>query len=242
MRPFLIILSLALAGPAFAHNPDTSYARVTITSREVAFKFSFDLSTLQRITRIDANGERPVSRAELEAAAPAIQQFLRAHFVLSLNQHEAELVVALPPVWPEDAGAVIPETDHGQRLLSFMFRHPLLAAAEELALTFDVFEQLGAAHTVLSVFAWNDREDEVIFTRFEPDYLYDTGYRVPVSKQIIKYFRLGVKHIFLGCDHIAFLLALLFVKRFLDLVKVITAFTVAHPLTLALAVLHFMPI
>jgi hypothetical protein len=49
---------------------------------------------------------------------------------------------------------------------------------------------------------------------------------------------LGVKHIFLGYDHIAFLLALLFVKRFLDLFKIITAFTVAHTLTLALAVLQ----
>jgi len=144
---------------------------------------------------------------------------------------------ALPPVWPEAAGAVIAETDHGQRLFSFMFRNPVLSAPGDVTLTFDIFEQLGAAHTVLGVFAWHDREDEVIFTPFEPDYLYDTGYRVPVSEQIAQYFKLGLKHIFLGYDHIAFLLALLFVKRFLDLVKVITAFTVAHTLTLALAVL-----
>jgi hypothetical protein len=47
-----------------------------------------------------------------------------------------------------------------------------------------------------------------------------------------------VKHIFLGYDHIAFLIALLFVKRFMDLLKIITAFTLAHTLTLALAVLQ----
>src|SRR5205807_9166650 len=80
--------------------------------------------------------------------------------------------------------------------------------------------------------------EEVIFTRFEPDYLYDTGYTAPMLQQVAQYFRLGVKHIFLGYDHIAFLCALLFVKRFVDLLKIITAFTIAHTLTLALAVLQ----
>jgi hypothetical protein len=114
----------------------------------------------------------------------------------------------------------------------------VLSAPEAVTLTFDVFGQLGDAHTILGVFVWEGREDEVIFTRFEPDYLYDTGYRTPLSQQIAQYFKLGVKHIFLGYDHIAFLFALLFVNRFMDLVKVITAFTLAHTLTLALAVLQ----
>jgi hypothetical protein len=235
---FLISLSLALTGHAFAHNLDTSYARVTITPQEVEFKFAYDLASLQRITQLDTNEDLQVSRAELEAATPGIEQFLRAHVFLSLNEHEAEFAEASPPVWPEGAGATIPESDYHQRLLSFTFRNPVLSAPEAVTLTFDVFGRLGEAHTILGVFLWEGREDEVIFTRFEPDYLYDTGYRTPLSQQITQYFKLGVKHIFLGYDHIAFLFALLFVKRFLDLVKVITAFTVAHTLTLALAVLQ----
>jgi hypothetical protein len=235
---FLISLLLALAGRAFAHNLDTSYARVTITPQEVEFKFAYDLASLQRITRLDPDGDLQVSRAEIVAATPAIQQFLRARVFLGLNEQEAEFAEAVPPVWPEDAGAAIPESDYHQRLLSFAFRNPVLSAPEAVTLTFDVFGQLGDAHTILGVFVWEGREDEVIFTRFEPDYLYDTGYRTPLSQQITQYFKLGVKHIFLGFDHIAFLFALLFVKRFMDLIKVITAFTVAHTLTLALAVLQ----
>src|SRR6185503_6126800 len=111
-----------------------------------------------------------------------------------------------------------------------------------VTITFDFFEQLSARHTVLGVFAVNGREDEVIFTRFEPDYLYDTGCIAPVREQIAQYFKLGVKHIFLGYDHIAFLMALLFVKRFVDLLKIITAFTAAHTLTLALAVLQIVQV
>ena len=54
----------------------------------------------------------------------------------------------------------------------------------------------------------------------------------------IGFFRLGVEHILTGYDHLLFLLALLLRGgSFLSLLKIITAFTVAHSITLALAVL-----
>jgi len=50
------------------------------------------------------------------------------------------------------------------------------------------------------------------------------------------YFRLGVEHILLGVDHLLFVLGLLLlVDRRWMLVKTITAFTVAHSITLALS-------
>src|SRR5215475_5213864 len=52
------------------------------------------------------------------------------------------------------------------------------------------------------------------------------------------FFRLGVEHILTGYDHLLFLLVLLLRGgRLLSLFKIITAFTVAHSITLALAVL-----
>ena len=52
------------------------------------------------------------------------------------------------------------------------------------------------------------------------------------------FFRLGVEHILTGYDHLLFLVALLLRGgRLLSLLKIITAFTVAHSVTLALAVL-----
>jgi hypothetical protein len=241
-KVYLSLLLLFVAQLCAAHNPDTSYCRITITPHEVGFQFTYDVATLQRITRIDTNGDHKISKAELEASRPAIDQFLRQHIYLDLNQRESEFGHTDPPSWPEDVSDAIEESEYGQRLLSFTFRNPVLSAPEDVTITFDFFEQLGGAHTVLGVFAWKGHEDEVIFTRFEPDYLYDTGYESPVSDQLAQYFKLGVKHIFLGYDHIAFLLALMFVKRFIDLIKIITAFTAAHTLTLALAVLQVVKI
>lgn len=237
---FGIVFLLRIALPSYvgAHSPDTSYCRIQIGQHEVEFKFTYDLQTLQRIVQIDANGDDKISRAEMEAAAPSIKSFLRQHIYLDLNQREAEFAEADPPSWPEDAGGAISRSEYNQRLITFTFRNPVLSAPEDVTITFDFFERLGAAHTVLGAFVWNGHEDEVIFTRFEPDYLYDTGYCAPLTDQMTQYFKLGVKHIFLGYDHIAFLIALLFVRRFVDLLKIITAFTLAHTLTLALAVLQ----
>ncbi|MGD9501237.1 MAG: HupE/UreJ family protein [Methyloceanibacter sp.] len=53
------------------------------------------------------------------------------------------------------------------------------------------------------------------------------------------YFLLGVEHILLGIDHLLFVLALLLlIRNPWMLVKVITAFTVAHSITLAVAALE----
>ena len=54
------------------------------------------------------------------------------------------------------------------------------------------------------------------------------------------YFKLGVEHILLGIDHLLFVLALMLIARNTrELIKAITAFTVAHSITLAAAALGF---
>jgi hydrogenase/urease accessory protein HupE len=62
---------------------------------------------------------------------------------------------------------------------------------------------------------------------------------VPPSPAFLDFFRLGVFHILTGYDHLLFLCGLLLACRRLGLMlAIITAFTLAHSLTLALAALH----
>jgi len=63
----------------------------------------------------------------------------------------------------------------------------------------------------------------------------------PSRLQVAKtYFVLGVEHILLGIDHLLFVLALLFlVSDWKRLIATVTAFTVAHSITLAAATLGF---
>jgi hydrogenase/urease accessory protein HupE len=54
------------------------------------------------------------------------------------------------------------------------------------------------------------------------------------------YVRLGVEHILLGIDHLLFVLALIILTRgFRSIIKTVTAFTVAHSITLSLATLGY---
>ena len=59
-------------------------------------------------------------------------------------------------------------------------------------------------------------------------------------ERALSYLQLGVQHILLGVDHLLFVLGLLLIvsKRWV-LVKTITAFTVAHSITLAIATLGY---
>jgi hypothetical protein len=82
------------------------------------------------------------------------------------------------------------------------------------------------------------------------------GRSVALGRQFLDYFRTGVWHIWTGFDHILFLCALLlpavlehrggrwqavasFREAFLEVLSIVTAFTIAHSLTLSLAVLGF---
>jgi hydrogenase/urease accessory protein HupE len=70
------------------------------------------------------------------------------------------------------------------------------------------------------------------------------SFRIPAiaSKREVagSYWRMGVTHILEGVDHLLFLLALLLiVSGFGKLLQTVTAFTLAHSLTLALATLGF---
>ncbi|MFZ4700701.1 MAG: HupE/UreJ family protein [Candidatus Methylumidiphilus sp.] len=60
---------------------------------------------------------------------------------------------------------------------------------------------------------------------------------------VLSYFRLGVEHILTGIDHLMFVLGLLLlVKDRVLLVKTITAFTVAHSITLSCAALNLVKV
>jgi hydrogenase/urease accessory protein HupE len=60
---------------------------------------------------------------------------------------------------------------------------------------------------------------------------------------ILRYIDAGVEHIFLGYDHVAFLIAIvLWARRLWPVIKIVTAFTVAHSITLSLAALQIVVI
>src|SRR3984957_205961 len=65
----------------------------------------------------------------------------------------------------------------------------------------------------------------------------------PLLHVILRYINAGIEHIFLGYDHVAFLIAIvLWARRLWPVIKIVTAFTVAHSITLSLAALQIVVI
>ena len=98
---------------------------------------------------------------------------------------------------------------------------------------------------VMLTVAWQDAEAITRFTRRE-----GTSIRIDLGEYLARsgsvwdgaerYTILGIEHILVGLDHLLFVLALLFVvHRGWKLVQTITAFTVAHSITLGLATLGY---
>jgi hydrogenase/urease accessory protein HupE len=171
-------------------------------------------------------------------------------------------------VWPPDVGEAIRAADYhsANGLVIFEFVRPVEAIPEQLALEFGCFDRFSSRHTVLGVFACGDEEYETTFSQFEPEFTYVTGFepaakpplntasssapapapaslsgertRHSLTERLWRFFKLGVEHIFLGYDHICFLIALLVVSKFSDVVKIVTSFTIAHSITLILATLE----
>ncbi len=223
---------------AAAHNPDTSYTRIKLSASELETKFTLDLFTLRMITPLDANRDGSVSKAELLAKAPVIFDYLRRHVKLALDGHATDFGEGAEVLWPEDT-LTVPEKDYHQALVHFVFRRELIGPPEEIHLLYDFWNELGDRHVNLCRIEESGKEsDEIVFTRLEPDYTYYPALEVRAWPQMLQFGRLGVKHIFGGPDHLMFLLALIVVGRFRDLVLIVSSFTVAHTITLILAALE----
>lgn len=65
----------------------------------------------------------------------------------------------------------------------------------------------------------------------------------PLLATLERYLLTGIEHIFSGYDHIAFLIAVvLWARRLVPVIKIVTAFTIAHSITLSLATLNLVVI
>jgi len=96
----------------------------------------------------------------------------------------------------------------------------------------DLLTHLDAGHRHLGRAVSSLGEQDVLVSRGRTDFSFG------VEASAWSYVGIGVEHILLGFDHLVFLFALILVGgRFRALLAVVTAFTVAHSVTLAVSVL-----
>ena len=220
---------------AHAHSPDTSYASVEFTPSTLRIEFRYDLESLTRLVKIDSNSDGLILESEFRAVESELRRFLRQQVEFEINEHATDFGEFEAARWPQ-AERSIPFADWNQTIVAFPFERKVREIPESVTLSFNIFEQLGDRHKVLGVFKQPDKPAyEVIYSFFEPDFLYFTDYAPSWWSQLGMFIWLGVEHIFIGYDHILFLLALMIGSKFWEVVKIVSSFTVAHTITLFLA-------
>lgn len=114
-----------------------------------------------------------------------------------------------------------------------------VTAKQQISVEDHLDQVLGATHHVIALFTWDGGSQSHSFSTTTPKavvQLASTSSHAPSSAA--SFFPLGVEHIATGYDHLLFLLVLILCGGNLkSLIKIITAFTLAHSLTLGAAAL-----
>ena len=107
----------------------------------------------------------------------------------------------------------------------------------QLTLRDDLADTLGAAHHVIALLTWEGGSASYSFAAQSRETRVTLA--APAAAQSASsFFLLGVEHIATGYDHLLFLLALILCGgNLVQLLKIITAFTLAHSITLGAAAL-----
>jgi len=95
-----------------------------------------------------------------------------------------------------------------------------------------------AHQTFVNIYEEGSLRRQLIFSADSGEQLYYTGSTQGVLAVMQAFIRIGVHHILIGPDHILFLIGLLLLGgSWMALVRIVTAFTLGHSLTLSLAAL-----
>jgi hydrogenase/urease accessory protein HupE len=226
IRAALLALVLAHLGAASAtgHPANVAHARISIADAEVRIALSLNLFELDLLLALDRDLNGRVDAHELEARRGEIGDYLRR--VVGVSAAGRDVVgrlVALEPGRSSDGRAVVDAT------LLFRSERPL----DDVTVRCAPLTELGADHATLARIETKGQIREFVFRR-------GAIYREAPGAlgTALQFLKLGMAHIVVGYDHIAFLLALLLSGASIAaVVKIVTAFTAAHSLTLAVAVL-----
>ena len=249
-RLLLALCALLVPLAALAHKPSDSYLTIRggANSGELAVRWDIALRDLDYVLELDRDGNGLLTWGEVRSRSDDITKYATAHLVLGAGGKECEWQSAGPMQLDK-------HSDGTYAVLSLAakcgtFEHGLKM---KYSLLFDVdpthrgLVQWIAPGTLASqplVFSTDSAEQSL---QLEAPSAWET-----LRQYVVE----GVWHIWMGYDHILFLLSLLLpavlvragkqwepapsLKRSLvEVLKVVTAFTLAHSVTLTLAALGF---
>ncbi|MGH9784001.1 MAG: HupE/UreJ family protein [Terriglobia bacterium] len=175
--------------------------------------------------------ERVLDTAVLDAHGSAIAALLRSRLQIAVNG--TLLTDSANSEWSAPA----PLRD--RQSIQLRARYPVGGVTGSVVVTARLFPYDPNHQTFLNFYERGELTSQAILDRNHAEFEYFAGTRQGVLAVFRKFVPAGVHHILIGPDHLLFLVGLLLLGGSLrQLLLIVTAFTVAHSITLSLAALN----
>ena len=249
-----LLIGLLGQGLAHAHKPSDSYLRLNVNEQAeggqfVSGQWDIALRDLDFALGLDGDGDGRITWGETRAKHDEIAAYALARLAVASDGEAC--VISVPEQLVDD------HSDGAYSVLRLHLACPQATSKSKpparLSITYQLFADLDPQHRGLLNLQAGGQTRTAIFgpaARTQEFVLEDLSW----SRQLSAYIRDGVWHIWIGYDHILFLLSLLlpavlvwrapgwqvsasFKGSVIEVAKVVTAFTLAHSITLSLATL-----
>ncbi|HEX4871090.1 MAG TPA: HupE/UreJ family protein [Nevskiaceae bacterium] len=243
----LLWLLLLIATPLAAHQPSDSYLRLQIEApgaAGVSGRWDIALRDLDAALVLDADGDGQLRWGELAPREAEVLAYAGERLRLAWGEQPCALRWQPLQIVELGSGAHAALAFDGD-----CPPPPGLALVLRYGLLFD----LDPSHRGLLQLAWGERQQTAVFSPERREQRFDGRPPEPLAV-FAQYFGEGVRHIALGLDHLLFLAGLLLpavlARRdgrwvaapsarhaLIEVAGIVTAFTLAHALSLSLAAL-----
>ncbi|MCU6434261.1 HupE/UreJ family protein [Undibacterium sp. Jales W-56] len=242
-RLFLILAGFFCALNAWAHKPSDSYLSLVVKDSVISGQWDIALRDLDFAIGLDANGDAEITWGEVRAKHAEIDAYAMSRLHLATQDKVCPIQVT--------ERLIDDHTDGAYAVLRF--KAQCSAAVSVLQARYTLFFDIDPQHKGLLRLEYQGQSSTAIFSPDKASQEFRLN-QVSRLQQFVDYAREGVWHIWIGFDHILFLLALLlpavvvrqdkkwqavsaFKPAFWSVLKIVTAFTLAHSITLTLATL-----
>ena len=249
----LVCLALCCAGTAQAHRLGESYIYLNVSESALTGRFEVTLNDLNKVFPLDTNGDGEISKQEFLAQSAAVQRYLAPRLKFYHENRTYPIEVTHSEV-------------HDYGVAEFALVHFEVPSLESVPLQIEteyqyLYDGFEPTHRGLLVIENNPRT-KTVDNESQVALIFGPGSErqalslngTPWYEVMSAFIKHGVWHIWIGFDHILFIISLLlpsvmilraggwepvgdFKSAFMFVVKVITLFTVAHSVTLSLSAL-----
>ncbi len=247
----ILLIALMLVSPfSWGHKSSDSFINLTVSNHNITGRWDIALRDLEYALALDVNADGEITWAELRTRYQDIENYafssLQLNAVLQLN-HAADECVRKTGQLQVDH-----HSDGAYAVINFNLECSV--PVDQIAVTYQLLFNLDPTHRGLVQISKGDSTEFVVFSPENQQAVINLTTSNP-WQTISQFLAEGVWHIWVGYDHILFLLCLLlpsvvrktpigwvqndrFSSTLWQVGKIVTAFTIAHSITLILGVLE----